>query len=109
MPFIYIVISVQFFLLPVSYSYNISLFCCFTAIIYPCFVVCAIRDDSVTKAAVAVLGDLADTLGQSSKDLFKTHLFHVEFLRECQAQELDDEVWETAQWAQGMINQAVVS
>ncbi|AQK94205.1 ARM repeat superfamily protein [Zea mays] len=67
------------------------------------------RDDSVTKAAVAVLGDLADTLGQSSKDLFKTHLFHVEFLRECQAQELDDEVRETAQWAQGMINQAVVS
>ena len=97
MPFIYIVISVQFF----CYLF-------LTAIIYPCFVVCAIRDDSVTKAAVAVLGDLADTLGQSSKDLFKTHLFHVEFLRECQAQELDDEVRETAQWAQGMINQAVV-
>jgi importin subunit beta-1 len=30
-------------------------------------------------------------------------------LRECQAQQLDDEVRETAQWAQGMINQAVVS
>jgi hypothetical protein len=98
-PFIYIVISVQFF----CYLF-------LTAIIYPCSaVVCAIRDDSVTKAAVAVLGDLADTLGQSSKDLFKTHLFHVEFLRECQAQELDDEVRETAQWAQGMINQTVVS
>lgn len=67
----------------------------------------AIRDDSVTKAAVAVLGDLADTLGASSKDLFQTHLFHVEFLRECH--ELDDEVQETASWAQGMINQAVVS
>ena len=102
MPFIYIVISVQFFF-----------FFCYlflTAIIYPCsVVVCAIRDDSVTKAAVAVLGDLADTLGESSKDLFKTQLFHIEFLRECQAQELDDEVRDTAQWAQGMINLAVVS
>ena len=67
----------------------------------------AIRDDSVTKAAVAVLGDLADTLGASSKDLFQAHLFHVEFLRECL--DLDDEVRETASWAQGMINQAVVS
>ncbi|CAN6347234.1 unnamed protein product [Urochloa humidicola] len=65
------------------------------------------RDESVTKAAVAVLGDLADTLGASSKDLFQTHLFHVEFLRECL--DLDDEVRETASWAQGMINQAVVS
>ncbi|KAG2619955.1 hypothetical protein PVAP13_3NG143712 [Panicum virgatum] len=65
------------------------------------------RDDSVTKAAVAVLGDLADTLGASSKDLFQAHLFHVEFLRECL--DLDDEVRETASWAQGMINQAVVS
>jgi len=65
------------------------------------------RDDSVTKAAVAVLGDLADTLGASSKDLFQTHLFHAEFLRECL--DLDDEVRETASWAQGMINQAVVS
>ncbi|KAJ1262330.1 hypothetical protein BS78_09G098500 [Paspalum vaginatum] len=35
---------------------------------------CTLQDDSVTKAAVAVLGDLADTLGPSSKDLFKTHL-----------------------------------
>ncbi|CAL5005816.1 unnamed protein product [Urochloa decumbens] len=65
------------------------------------------RDESVTKAAVAVLGDLADTLGASSKDLFQTHLFHVEFLRECL--DMDDEVRETASWAQGMINQAVVS
>ncbi|OEL25846.1 Importin subunit beta-1 [Dichanthelium oligosanthes] len=65
------------------------------------------RDDSVTKSAVAVLGDLADTLGTSSKGLFQTHLFHVEFLRECL--DSDDEVRETASWAQGMINQAVVS
>ncbi len=61
----------------------------------------------MTKAAVAVLGDLADTLGSSSKDLFKSNLFHVEFLRECH--DLDDEVRDTASWAQGMINQALVS
>jgi importin subunit beta-1 len=55
------------------------------------------RDESVTKAAVAVLGDLADTLGPISKDLFKSHLFHVEFLRECV--DSDDEVRDTASWA----------
>jgi importin subunit beta-1 len=64
-----------------------------------------IRDDSVTKAAVAVLGDLADTLGPSSKDLFNSNLFHIDFLRECLDSE--DEVSEMAAWAQGMINQAV--
>ncbi|KAM3400340.1 hypothetical protein ACQJBY_005304 [Aegilops geniculata] len=65
------------------------------------------RDESVTKAAVAVLGDLADTLGPISKDLFRNHLFHVEFFRECL--DSDEEVRETASWAQGMINQAVVA
>jgi hypothetical protein len=63
------------------------------------------RDEIVTKAAVAVLGDLADTLGPSSKDLLKSNLFHIEFLRECL--DSDDEVSEAAAWAQGMINQAM--
>ena len=76
----------------------------FLNIICMCF---SFRDESVTKAAVAVLGDLADTLGPISKDLFKSHLFHVEFLRECQ--DMDDEVRDTASWTQGMINQAIVS
>jgi importin subunit beta-1 len=63
------------------------------------------RDEIVTKAAVAVLGDLADTLGPSSNDLLKSNLFHIEFLRECL--DSDDEVSQTAAWAQGMINQAM--
>jgi importin subunit beta-1 len=67
----------------------------------------AFRGESVTKAAAAVLGDLADTLGPISKDLFRNHLFHVEFFRECL--DSDEEVRETASWAQGMINQAVVA
>ncbi|KAI5007623.1 hypothetical protein ZWY2020_057617 [Hordeum vulgare] len=64
------------------------------------------RDESVTKAAVAVLGDLGYTW-PVSKDLFRSHLFHVEFFRECL--DSDEEVRETASWAQGMINQAVVA
>ncbi|KAI5017117.1 hypothetical protein ZWY2020_037495 [Hordeum vulgare] len=43
----------------------------------------SILDESVTKAAVAALGDLADILGLISKDLFKIHPFHVELLSEC--------------------------
>ncbi|GJN11149.1 hypothetical protein PR202_ga29321 [Eleusine coracana subsp. coracana] len=66
---------------------------------------CVIRDESVRKAAVSVLGDLADTLGPSSKDLFQSNLFHIEFMRECL--ESDGEVIVAASWAQGMINQAM--
>ncbi|CAM0958058.1 unnamed protein product [Alopecurus aequalis] len=65
------------------------------------------RDESVTKAAVAVLGDLADVLGPISKDIFKIHRFHAEFLRECL--NADGEVRETALWAQGVIDEAGVS
>ncbi|KAK6943445.1 Importin-beta, N-terminal domain [Dillenia turbinata] len=60
------------------------------------------RDESVTKAAVAVLGDLADALGANMKLLFKEKTFCSEFLGECLESE-DEQLKETATWTQGMI------
>ncbi|KAL0347508.1 UNVERIFIED_CONTAM: Importin subunit beta-1 [Sesamum calycinum] len=63
------------------------------------------RDESVTKAAVAVLGDLADALGSNIKVLVKNSSFCTEFLGEC-LQSDDDQLKETATWTQGMIGRA---
>ncbi|KAL8206069.1 hypothetical protein R6Q57_009620 [Mikania cordata] len=60
------------------------------------------RDESVVRAAVAVLGDLADALGSNVKMLFKDLAFCSEFLGECLQSE-DEQLKETATWTQGMI------
>ncbi|THG12544.1 hypothetical protein TEA_000023 [Camellia sinensis var. sinensis] len=60
------------------------------------------REESVTKAAVAVLGDLADALGSNVKILLKDCSFCTEFLVEC-LQSDDEQLKETATWMQGMI------
>ncbi|XP_076925386.1 importin subunit beta-1-like [Bidens hawaiensis] len=60
------------------------------------------RDLGVVRAAVAVLGDLADALGSNVKVLFKDMAFCSEFLGECLQSE-DEELKETATWTQGMI------
>lgn len=66
------------------------------------------RDDTVTKAAVAVIGDLADTLGPSVKLLLKNTNFHIHFLGECFNSD-DDQLKETALWTQGMIGRVLAS
>ncbi|KAL5740333.1 hypothetical protein ACOSP7_029219 [Xanthoceras sorbifolium] len=66
------------------------------------------RDESVTKAAVAVMGDLADALGPNTKILFKDCSFCAEFLGEC-LQSDDEQLKETAGWTQGMIGRVMVS
>lgn len=66
------------------------------------------RDESVTKAAVALMGDLADALGSNVKLLFRDCTFHIEFLGEC-FQSDDDQLKETAIWTQGMIGRVLVS
>lgn len=66
------------------------------------------RDEGVTKAAVAVMGDLADALGPQTKLLFKDCTFHVDLLGEC-LQSDDDQLKETATWTQGMIGRVMVS
>lgn len=63
------------------------------------------RDESVTKAAVAVLGDLADALGSSAKTIFKDPAFLEQLLGEC-LQSDDEQLKETATWTQGMIGRA---
>ncbi|KAI3986857.1 hypothetical protein MKX01_014558 [Papaver californicum] len=66
------------------------------------------RDESVSKAAVAVLGDLADTLGPNLKVLFRDRVFYNEFLGECMESE-DDQLKETAVWTHGMIGRVLVT
>ena len=56
----------------------------------------------MTKAAVAVLGDLADALGSNVKALLKDLVFCSEFLAECLRSD-DEQLKETATWTQGMI------
>lgn len=56
----------------------------------------------MTKAAVAVLGDLADALGSNVKLLLKERSFCTEFLGEC-LQSDDEQLKETATWTKGMI------
>ncbi|PON94326.1 Importin subunit beta-1s [Trema orientale] len=66
------------------------------------------RDESVTKAAVAVIGDLADALGSNTKILFRERAFYLDFLGEC-LQSDDEQLKETATWTQGMIGRVMVS
>ena len=65
------------------------------------------RDESVTQAAVAVMGDLADALGANIKLLFKDCAFYDDFLGEC-LQSDDEQLKETAGWTQGMIGRVMV-
>ncbi|XP_076931767.1 importin subunit beta-1-like [Bidens hawaiensis] len=60
------------------------------------------RDEGVVRAAVAVLGDLADALGSHVKVFIKDLAFCSEFLGEC-LQSDDEQLKETATWTQGMI------
>lgn len=64
-----------------------------------------LRDESVTKAAVEVLGDLADALGANATTVMKDRSFCSEFLGEC-LQSDDEQLKETATWTQGMIMRA---
>ncbi|KAK9715991.1 hypothetical protein RND81_06G204200 [Saponaria officinalis] len=66
------------------------------------------RDESVTKAAIAVLGDLADSLGSHAKVFFKECSFYIEFINECLESD-DPQLKETAVWTQGMIGRIMVS
>lgn len=64
------------------------------------------RDDVVTKAAIGVMGDLADTLGTNAAALFKRTVFFKDFLDECTSVD-DQQLKETAEWAQGTIARIV--
>jgi len=61
------------------------------------------RDETVAKAAVGVLGDLADTLGSSAIVCLRNAAFYKDFLVECLTSE-DQQLRETAEWAQTAIS-----
>ncbi|KAI3908004.1 hypothetical protein MKW98_003649 [Papaver atlanticum] len=60
------------------------------------------REESVSKAAVAAMGDLAYTLGPKLKILFKDRAFHAEFLTESLDSD-DYKMKEITAWTQRMI------
>ncbi|KAK9144038.1 hypothetical protein Syun_013438 [Stephania yunnanensis] len=62
-------------------------------------------DDAVTKTAVGVLGDLADTLGSSAGHLLQNAVSSKEFLNECLSSG-DHLIKESAEWAKLAIAQA---
>lgn len=62
----------------------------------------------MTKAGVAMVGDLADALGPNIKLLFKDSKFQSELLGQC-CQSDDEQLRETASWVQGVITRVLVS
>lgn len=65
-----------------------------------------IRDDVVTKTAIGVLGDLADTLGSNAGPLISQAVASKDFLHECLSSD-DHFIKESADWARLAITRAV--
>ncbi|KAL5706753.1 Importin subunit beta-1 [Ranunculus cassubicifolius] len=63
-------------------------------------------DDVVTKTAIGLLGDVADTLGSSAGSLIQMSAFSRKFLSECLSSD-DNLIKESAEWARMAITQAV--
>lgn len=57
----------------------------------------------MTRAAIGVLGDIADTLGTAAVPLFQSSIFYKDFLDECMSSD-DQQLKETADWAHLTIN-----
>lgn len=65
-----------------------------------------IRDDVVMKAAIGVLGDLADTLSTNAGPLIKQSVSCKGFLEECLSSD-DHLIKESAEWAKVAIARAI--
>ncbi|KAK4746057.1 hypothetical protein SAY87_012369 [Trapa incisa] len=63
-------------------------------------------DDLVKKAAIGVLGDLADTLGRGAASLFQNSVSGQGFLSDCLASD-DSMIKESAEWAKMAILRAI--
>ncbi|CAH9111097.1 unnamed protein product [Cuscuta europaea] len=63
-------------------------------------------DDAVTKTAIGVLGDLADTLGSNAGSLIQQSASSKDFLNECLSSE-DHLIKESAEWAKLAITRAI--
>ncbi|KAK7399076.1 hypothetical protein VNO78_10251 [Psophocarpus tetragonolobus] len=63
-------------------------------------------DDVVTKTAIGVLGDLADTLGSNAGPLIQQSVSSKDFLKECLSSD-DHLIKESAEWAKLAISRAI--
>ncbi|XP_038724534.1 importin subunit beta-1-like [Tripterygium wilfordii] len=63
-------------------------------------------DDAVTKTAIGVLGDLADTLGTNAGPLIQQSVSSKDFLNECLTS-YDHMIKESAEWAKLAISRAI--
>ncbi|KAI9075935.1 hypothetical protein K1719_018055 [Acacia pycnantha] len=63
-------------------------------------------DDVVTKTAIGVLGDLADTLGSNAGPLIQQSVSSKDFLKECLSSD-DPLIKESAEWAKLAISRAI--
>ncbi|XP_068471051.1 importin subunit beta-1-like isoform X1 [Phaseolus vulgaris] len=63
-------------------------------------------DDVVTKTAIGVLGDLADTLGSNAGHLIQQSVSSKDFLKECLSSD-DHLIKESAEWAKLAISRAI--
>ncbi|WVZ26669.1 hypothetical protein V8G54_005213 [Vigna mungo] len=63
-------------------------------------------DDVVTKTAIGVLGDLADTLGGTAGHLIQQSVSSKDFLKECLSSD-DHLIKESAEWAKLAISRAI--
>ena len=70
------------------------------------FSISTFRDDLVTKTAIGVLGDLADTLGNNAGSLIQQSVSSKDFLNECLASD-DPSIKESADWAKLAISRAI--
>ncbi|GLJ12611.1 hypothetical protein SUGI_0194600 [Cryptomeria japonica] len=64
------------------------------------------RDDVVTKAAIGVLGDLADTLGANAAPLLRRSVFYKDFINDCLLSD-DPRIQETAEWVKQIMSQVL--
>jgi len=63
-------------------------------------------DDAVSKTAIGVLGDLADTLGSNAGPLIQQSVSSKDFLGECLSSD-DHLIRESAEWAKLAISRAI--
>ncbi|KAI3996009.1 hypothetical protein MKX01_037506 [Papaver californicum] len=65
------------------------------------------REESVSKAAISAMEDLAHTLGPNVKMLFKDRAFYADFLRECLHSD-DYKMKEIATWTERMMKRVFI-
>lgn len=64
-------------------------------------------DETVTRNAVAVLGDMADAMPATVGPLFRQRTFYQDMLKECNEQQDDDELKQMVQFAHSTISKAI--